>query len=202
VPPAVTSPPRTPRGRREELLEAVLRVLAREGPAGASHRAVAREAGVPLGSTTYYFASREEMLVAALRHAADREVARLRERVEELRGRRLGAAGWRREVVAWALEQMEPERAHLLVARHHLRVEAITRPQLRDAYRAWTAAALELAETALAACGSPDPAADAPVLVAALDGLQLNGLVLSDPQRRERAIRAAARRVMERLSGA
>ncbi len=41
----------------------------REGIAGLSHRTVAAEADVPLGSTTYHFATLDELLVAALRQA-------------------------------------------------------------------------------------------------------------------------------------
>jgi DNA-binding transcriptional regulator YbjK len=186
-------------GRRAALLEATLRVVARDGPAGASHRAVATEAGVPLGSTTYYFASRDEMLAEALRHAADQEVARTRATVQRLRGRRFTAARAQREAAAWALEGLEPERVHLLIARHHLRLEALRSAELRAAYGAWTAAVLELAEAVLAAAGSGDPPTDAAILVAAIDGLQLNAVVLLDEPRRRRLVRRAVARALERL---
>ena len=44
--------------RREVVLEATLRVIARSGVDAATHRAVAAEAGVALASTTYDFAHR------------------------------------------------------------------------------------------------------------------------------------------------
>ncbi|MEU0135961.1 TetR family transcriptional regulator [Streptomyces sp. NPDC006296] len=53
--------------RRERIIEAALRVVGARGIAGLSHRTVAAEADVPLGSTTYHFASLDELLVAALR---------------------------------------------------------------------------------------------------------------------------------------
>ncbi len=40
------------------MLDATLRVLAREGPRGVTHRAVAREAGTSVRATTYYVDSR------------------------------------------------------------------------------------------------------------------------------------------------
>ena len=43
------------------------------GLAGLTHRAVADEAGVPLGSTTYYFADRNDLLVAAMHVAIKAE---------------------------------------------------------------------------------------------------------------------------------
>ncbi|MAR92121.1 MAG: TetR family transcriptional regulator [Pseudomonadales bacterium] len=41
--------------RRRAILEAALRIVVRDGVRGVRHRAVAREAGVPLSATTYYF---------------------------------------------------------------------------------------------------------------------------------------------------
>ncbi len=41
--------------RRRSILEAALRIVVRDGVRGVRHRAVAREAEVPLSATTYYF---------------------------------------------------------------------------------------------------------------------------------------------------
>ena len=48
--------------RRDLLADAGLRVLAREGARGLTHRAVDREAGVPAGTTSNYFRSRDALL--------------------------------------------------------------------------------------------------------------------------------------------
>lgn len=48
--------------RRLQILEATLRIAARDGLKGIKHRAVAREAGVPLAATTYYFRDIEELI--------------------------------------------------------------------------------------------------------------------------------------------
>lgn len=198
--PTEASPGRGAR-RRTALLDATLRVVARDGAAGASHRAVAAEAGVPLGSTTYYFASREEMLLEALRHAAEADIARTRERVTALSGAGLDRDGWRRAILDWAQEEVAPGRAHVLVARHHLRLEALRRPELRAVYGAWTAAGLELMETVLAAAGSDAPAADAAVLVATIDGLALNAVVLGGGAAgRARLVEDVVGRAVERLT--
>ncbi|WP_030021273.1 TetR/AcrR family transcriptional regulator [Streptomyces monomycini] len=55
--------------RRQRIIDAAIRVVGRRGIAGLSHRAVAAEADVPLGSTTYHFASLDDLLVAALRQS-------------------------------------------------------------------------------------------------------------------------------------
>lgn len=44
--------------RRRTLADAGIRVLAREGARGLTHRAIDREAGVPLGTASNYFRSR------------------------------------------------------------------------------------------------------------------------------------------------
>jgi DNA-binding transcriptional regulator YbjK len=53
--------------RRQAILEAALRVIAVGGADAVTHRSVAAEAKVPLGSTTYYFESRDELVREAFR---------------------------------------------------------------------------------------------------------------------------------------
>ncbi|MFG2133601.1 TetR/AcrR family transcriptional regulator [Streptomyces sp. NPDC048751] len=55
--------------RRQRIIDAAIRVVGRSGIAGLSHRTVATEADVPLGSTTYHFKTLDDLLVAALRQA-------------------------------------------------------------------------------------------------------------------------------------
>jgi DNA-binding transcriptional regulator YbjK len=64
------APPTLPQAelRRRAILDATLRVIADGGVDAVTHRRVAAEADVALGSTTYYFASREELLREAFRH--------------------------------------------------------------------------------------------------------------------------------------
>jgi AcrR family transcriptional regulator len=52
--------------RRGQLVAAAGRVLEREGMAGATLRAVAAEAGVPLGTVHYIFSTKEQLLRAVL----------------------------------------------------------------------------------------------------------------------------------------
>src|SRR5215831_8248612 len=57
----------SPEVRRNEILEAALRVVAQGGPDAITFRRVADRAQVPLGSLTYYFESREDLLREAFR---------------------------------------------------------------------------------------------------------------------------------------
>ena len=62
---------------REAIVAATVRVVAREGVAAVTHRRVAAEARVSLSSTTWHFADKADILIAALRWTASREVARI-----------------------------------------------------------------------------------------------------------------------------
>jgi AcrR family transcriptional regulator len=61
--------------RRELILEAALRLLARRGISGVSVRAVAREANVALGLMHYYFEDKTALIAAALRRVEAEDVA-------------------------------------------------------------------------------------------------------------------------------
>lgn len=56
--------------RREALVRAASALLAEQGPAAVTSRAVASRAGVPLSAVTYYFESRETLLRAAAEQVA------------------------------------------------------------------------------------------------------------------------------------
>jgi AcrR family transcriptional regulator len=60
------------------LVDATVRVLARDGFAHASARAIAQEAGTVNGSIFYYFGSMDGLLAAAAGALADRGIARIR----------------------------------------------------------------------------------------------------------------------------
>ncbi|MCX4822255.1 TetR family transcriptional regulator [Streptomyces sp. NBC_01142] len=64
--------------RRQRIIDAAIRVVGAKGIAGLSHRSVAAEADVPLGSTTYHFKTLDELMVAALRQANEGFAAMVR----------------------------------------------------------------------------------------------------------------------------
>ncbi len=66
-----------PAERRQELAHAVWRIIRRDGLHGASVRAVAREAGVSMGSLRHYFGTQSELLVFAMQLVIDRIERRL-----------------------------------------------------------------------------------------------------------------------------
>ncbi|MFJ1969598.1 TetR/AcrR family transcriptional regulator [Streptomyces sp. NPDC087903] len=64
--------------RRAELLEAAIRVMARDGVAKATTRAIVSEAGMTLGAFHYCFASRAQMLELVTETLTERYVAEVR----------------------------------------------------------------------------------------------------------------------------
>lgn len=193
----MTPPARAVRGeaRRALILDAALHVVAEEGAAALTHRRVAAAAGLPLAATTYWFASKDELLTEAYRLAADRDTARMRELVGRLPD--VGAAELAGALTDLLLADLAGGRSALIAA-YSLWLEAARHPGLREVERTWTAAYVELVTDVLTRAGSPQPAVDAPLLVATLDGLLLAQLSApgADP---ETALRVPLERLVTAL---
>lgn len=65
-------------------MHAAIQVIAEVGVGQVTHRLIAARAGVPLGSTTYYFPTLEDLVSAALREATETARAQLELWIEEL----------------------------------------------------------------------------------------------------------------------
>ncbi|MEU7069202.1 TetR family transcriptional regulator [Streptomyces narbonensis] len=152
-------------GRRERIVAAALRVVGRSGLAGLSHRTVAAEADVPLGSTTYHFASLDELLVAALREADEGFGRRLRESPALADP----AAGLAAALARLLGEWLGGQRAGVELE-YELYLAALRRPALRPVAAEWT-------ESAVAALSARTDPATARALVALMDGVCLQVLL-------------------------
>ena len=164
--------PRQSRGeeRRDRILRATLAVLGREGIGGVTHRRVAEEASVPLGSLTYWFATKDDLLREALMLFVEEEVARLRSVGERLSGGEVTPQQIAAEfAAAVTAEDHRPEQ----IAQFELYVEAARNPALREPAAACYKAYEEVAATALRTAGVPDPDSSAALFVALSDGLAL-----------------------------
>lgn len=158
--------------RRQRIIDAAIRVVGAKGIAGLSHRSVAAEADVPLGSTTYHFKTLDDLLVAALRQAngAWAPVLALREG-EDLAGALARLLG---EVLAADRGRVELE--------YELYLAALRRPALRPVAAEWCEAVVE------ALADHTDPVT-ARALVAVMDGMGLQvlltGAAYEEPYARE-----------------
>ncbi|BDH55508.1 transcriptional regulator [Tsukamurella sp. PLM1] len=70
--------------RRAQIADALARVAARDGLHAVSMRSVAAEAGVSLRLVQYYFTSKQQLLVGALRRLEEQSNERWRERLSAL----------------------------------------------------------------------------------------------------------------------
>jgi AcrR family transcriptional regulator len=72
--------------RRKQLLDAVWRIIARAGIAGATTREIAREAGVSNGVLAHYFPDKDSLLTAALRSSYKQYYDRVSQKTQGLVG--------------------------------------------------------------------------------------------------------------------
>ena len=184
--------------RREPILRATLELIGEHGSDAVTHRAVAKRAGVPLSATTYWFDSKEELLQETLLLAAREEIERLERLVLDLAPREFDVAEWAGTVAAViAADLAEDPIRH--VAFTELALEGTRRAWLAEEVARWHAAHLRLAELGLRAAGSPDPRADAPLLVAAITGFMLGQLVTPTEHFEARIFRPALERLFTKL---
>lgn len=67
--------------RKERIVESALAVLARDGVAGITHRAIGEAADVPLGSITYHFKTLDDIVQLAFRTHVDKLATRFENRL-------------------------------------------------------------------------------------------------------------------------
>jgi DNA-binding transcriptional regulator YbjK len=161
--------------RREEILRAALRLIGSRGMHHVTHRDVAAEAGVPLGSTTYYFATKEDLLTEALRLFVAEEGARLRAAARRFEGVEAEPGVVVDAIVAEIRDTLT--RPVEQVAQFELYLEATRTPALAEEAKACFAAYDEIAVAALRAAGAKDPEALAPLFIGLIEGLMFRQLV-------------------------
>jgi DNA-binding transcriptional regulator YbjK len=183
---------------REAIVAATVRIVAADGVAAVTHRRVAGEAGVSLSSTTWHFATKADILIAALRWTARREVARIAEIAARLGDAEFDSAAWAGELADWVVEQVTADR-DLAVALYRLQIELIGRPEATEVHREWGESLLTLGEGVLQASTTRTPELDTRLVVAALDGLRL-GVLSADDDDAE-WLRPAVHRLLASLLG-
>ncbi|WUE97037.1 TetR family transcriptional regulator C-terminal domain-containing protein [Streptomyces sp. NBC_00490] len=156
--------------RREELLRAAVEQIEARGVAAVRIADVASALGVSNALVLYHFSTKEKLVAAAFRHAAEDDLAQLRKllgrRTTALRRLRSAvrwyaptgqAKGWRLWIEGWAAALREPA------------LQEVT----RDLDRRWKAAITEVVREGMAAgeFHCPDPDGTALRLTALLDGL-------------------------------
>ncbi|MFD0314223.1 TetR/AcrR family transcriptional regulator [Streptomyces flavalbus] len=155
--------------RRRRIIDAAMRVVGEKGIAGLSHRTVAAEADVPLGSTTYHFKTLDELLVAALRQANE-GFARL---VASRDGLSDPASDLAAELAALMGEWLSGDRAGVELE-YELYLAALRRPALRSVAAEW-------ADDLAGRLARRVDAGTARAVVALVDGICLEALLFGVP---------------------
>ena len=120
--------------RRSRIIDAALDVIAEKGVAGTTHRRVAAQADVPLGSMTYHFHNMDELLREAFTRFAERGSA--------LFGRALAEVGTPDEARAAVVDLITAAadgQSRDLVLTHELYTLAAREPAFRQITRDWMA---------------------------------------------------------------
>jgi AcrR family transcriptional regulator len=186
-----------PAARRAALVEAALRVVARDGVAAATTRRIVAEAGMPLASFHYVFDSRDELMAELVNTVVEREQSDLEPALDPAR-RPTSLHGAIRSGLQHYFDgvRADParEKAMFELTQWALRepgFEALARRQYDRYYELAERAAREAAELTGSSWGRP-VAEIARLLVTLTDGLTIAWLVTRDDQAAERALDFAA----------
>ena len=177
--------------RRQEILDAAMRIVVRDGVRAVRHRAVAAEAGVPLSATTYYFKDIDDLLTDTFAQYVERSAAYmaklwvnneglLREMID--RGDGSPAARSRladeiaRLMTDYVHRQLVTRREHLM-AEQAFRQEALLNPRLAVLVRSHQQILLQGSCQLFQVLGSREPHQDAKVLTAIIGRMEYQGLL-------------------------
>jgi DNA-binding transcriptional regulator YbjK len=128
----------TPKGerRRYALVSAAAELLCEGGFDAVRHRAVARRAGLPLASTTYYFSSLDDLIERAVEYVGIREAELLDTRVAALSRRKRGAESTADVLVDLLVGDGPGTRvSEQLISRYERYIACARQPGLRDVQR-------------------------------------------------------------------
>jgi len=161
--------------RRTLLADAAVRVLAQQGSRGLTHRAIDAEAEVPKGTTSNYFASRDEVIDAILLRISERlqpDPDIHRDLAQRPPGVELFTE-YLRDIVHRLTDDRDAA-----IALFELRLEATRRPHVAEALTAWRRAGLQADIEFNEKTGLPGQPADITLFHYALDGLLLDQLTV------------------------
>ncbi|MGJ0120424.1 TetR/AcrR family transcriptional regulator [Williamsia sp. MIQD14] len=166
---------------RDVLLDATLRLIGERGLHAITLREVAAAAGLSLGSTTYHFADRDALLIAALSRFADSVVeqcdtALARPELDTMTPRELMAAVF----ADFSASYCEPTR---MLAQLEMYTESARNPIVAAISDRCMAAYRRLLVRAFAAAGLPDAETDARIahVMVYADGLALQSAAKGTP---------------------
>jgi DNA-binding transcriptional regulator YbjK len=184
--------------RRAEILDGALAVLAAHGMRGLTHRAVDTAAGLPAGSTSYYFRSRAALVAGCVQRLLERDLEQDVPTAEAA----VGPAGLVDALTGIGVRMATVERRRTL-ARYELSLAGVRDPDLRAELVRGGDVIRHRGAALLARAGASDPAAAAEEVAAVLDGLVYTALTRGpdDPVELAAWLRPALDRLVRGLPG-
>jgi DNA-binding transcriptional regulator YbjK len=166
--------------RKALVLDAAVEVIAEHGLEGVTHRAIAKAAGVPLSTTSYFFASLDDLIGAAVTVIADEVL----EAVDSLVSEASGFTGTDvpvDEYIERLLDVVIAPRPRQVVVQFEAYLGTTRRPDLVDPVRRIVEGYEHAATTVLSALGAAEPEKVARHLIALLDGFALQRIAHPRP---------------------
>jgi DNA-binding transcriptional regulator YbjK len=181
----------TPKGerRRYALVSAAAELLCEGGFEAVRHRAVARRAGLPLASTTYYFSSLDDLIASAVAHIGMLEVAQLRAEVAALSRRRRGPETTADLLVDLLVGSESDHLTEQLISRYERYIACARQPALRDIQRRNLHHRIDAISEVIERSGRLVRLELVSALICAIDGAVVSALV--DDQEDPRAVARA-----------
>lgn len=173
--------------RRQELVEAAWRVIARVGIDGVTIREIANESGYSTGTLAHYFADKDDILRVALERADDN----IRQRLDAM-PTDLDPVEALYRILSEALP-LDEDRRFELTLDVNFWARALNRPSLRslqhgdhDDWRARVLLAVQAVQAVHERAAAIDAGQLTDILVASVDGLGLHGLIYPEYMTAER----------------
>ncbi|MFD2416979.1 TetR/AcrR family transcriptional regulator [Amycolatopsis pigmentata] len=167
--------------RRQQALDAAIRVLGTHGARRLTHRAVDAEAGLPAGSASNYFRTREALVEAVLGRLIALEQQAWAEVATDLGESGPIDADAFAAALGELLRDLTGRRRVITLARLAVFVEAAVQPVLRTGISDVRADLEKQGTEWLRRLGSRDPVHDLWGLMALLDGQLINQCTTPDP---------------------
>jgi AcrR family transcriptional regulator len=185
--------------RRTALLDATLELIGEGGLAVVTHRRVEARVGLPHGSTTYYFKSKQALLDAAVGRLLEIDTSRadaVGHAVAAALAPRAPLDGVDFAAVAQAISDWLVQDRTLQLARYELQLAAARDEDRRDPMVAGAAAFVRLIEPLVVAAGSQAPERDARIALATVNGLMLEQLTRPTPDFATEILPVALRKLL------